>query len=61
MSNFIIFFFLFFFRTIEEILSAKGESVKRVTDALGTTEITVEDVVGKQALLDAVDSVETKK
>ena len=28
------------------MLSSKGEQVKKVTDAMGTTEITIEDVVG---------------
>jgi len=47
-------------RNIEEILQLKGEEVKKSSDPDGTLEITIEDVIGKQKLLDILDKTEEK-
>ena len=41
---------LFLCRNIEDILAAKGESVKRVSEEEGTLEITAEDVIGSKQM-----------
>lgn len=41
-------------RNIEEILESRGESVKRVVGQDGTTELTLEDVVGTEKLKEAL-------
>ena len=42
-------------------MAEKGEHVKTVTDDVGTTEFTLEDVIGKDATIRLSDSTETEK
>ena len=41
-----MYWYVLYFRNVEDILAARGEKVKRSTDEEGTLEITVEDLAG---------------
>lgn len=47
-------------RNVEEILKSKGEEVKKSSDSDGTVEINIEDMIGKQKLLDVFNKAEKK-
>lgn len=49
------------FRNVEELLKAKGEHVKRSVTDDGTTELTVEDIIGKDNMQQILQNTEEKK
>ena len=48
LSSLIKILYLLSFRNIEEMMEAQGDHVKKVTDLDGTTEVTIEDIVGRK-------------
>ena len=59
--NLVLKIIVFLSRNIEEILALKGEEVKKVTDSAGTTEITLEDIVGTDNITKLTDHSSDEK